>query len=112
MEYVEYTFVLFLSLVGAVSLIKSAVLSLCKDNGRHYKIVIPLDDNCENPETIIRNAATYLEWSDKKRYSGIYCIYKGRNTESKAICRRVCDDYAYTEYFDINNFEKNIFFDE
>lgn len=112
MEYFEYMVLLFLSLIGTVSLIKSAVLSLCKDNGRHYKIVIPLDDKCENPETVIRNAATYLEWSDKKRYSGIYCIYKGKNLESKEICRRVCEDYPYTEYFDVNNFEKMSFFNE
>lgn len=106
MEYVNYSIILLLSLIGIVSVIKSAVLFLCSENKLSCKIILELDDCCENPESTIRSFVMYHEWSDKSRvkYSGIYCIYNGKNEESKEICKRVCDDYSLTYY--INNYNE------
>ena len=112
MEFFEYIIMLMLSIIGIISIIKSAILVLCRDNSCRCKIVIPLDDSCENPETVIRNTAVSLEWSDKKRYSEIVCVYQGNNEESKEICRRVCEDYPFTYYCDINNFQNSVFYSD
>lgn len=112
MEIFKYIIILVLSIIGMASLIKSTILIFCKDNGQKCKIVIPLDDSCENPETVIRNTALCLEWSDRKRYSGIVCLYSGSNEESKEICRRVCDDYPFTYYYDINNLDFSVFYSD
>lgn len=112
MEYFQLTVILLLSLIGIVSLIKTAILSLCRIDKNYGKLLIILDDNCQNPETVIRNSATGLEWSDRREYSSIICVYKGKCSESKEICRLVCEDYPYTTFIDINNFEKSTVFDE
>jgi len=108
MEYVNYSIILILSLFGIVHIIKSAVLFLCSENKINCKIIIELDDSCENPESAIRSTVMYHEWADRKiNYSGIYCFYNGINKEYKEICQRVCDDYSFThlitDYRDISD---------
>lgn len=106
MEYFQLTVILLLSLIGIVSLIKSAILTFCRIDKDNCKLLVILDDSCENPETVIRNAAVCLEWSDRGEYSSIVCIYKGSCKESRDICRKVCEEYPYTQFVDVNNFEK------
>ncbi len=98
MEFVSNSIILLLSLIGIVSVIKSAVLFLCSSNKVNCKIIIELDDSCENPESAIRSVVMYHEWSENKgmSYSEIYCLYSGKNEEHKEICRCVCDDYSFT----------------
>ena len=100
MEYVKYTLLLILSLIGIVNIIKSVILLLCKDCTSRCDIVVTIDDSCQNPEAALRSTVLYHEWSDdnRKMYRDIYCIYKGDNEESKEICRRVCDSHSFTHY--------------
>lgn len=112
MGSLKFITVLLLTLIGIASLIKSLILFLCKDTNTLYTLVIPIDNNCDNPEQIIRNAAMYVHWSDKKQFGKIYCIGNNLDLCKREICIRTCDEYSNTEYCDLNNFEKSGFFNE
>lgn len=108
----KYTIIMLFAFIGIVSIIKSIILYLCKDTNTLYTLVIPIDNNCDNPEQVIRNAAMYVHWSDKKQFGKIYCIGHKLDFDKREICMRTCEEYSNTEYFDVNNFEKYTFFDE
>lgn len=103
---------MLLSLVGLASVIKMIILSLCRHSDSRSVLVVPINNDDKNAEEIIRDKAMNMRWSDNTQFIKIYCVGNNLDEETEEICRRTCGEYANVEYINLNNFEKNRFFDE
>lgn len=112
MDSFKYLALMFLSLIGISSIIKTIILLLYKSRDTRGTLVITISNNDKNAEEIIRNKATNMRWSDSRQYENILCIGKDLDNETRDICIRICGEYSNVEYRDSNIFEKNEFFGE
>ena len=96
--FMKIFLILILCMIGAADIIKAVIVYFCKDSSCRYDVILRLDDNCKNPDSAIRTVILYHKWTEKN--TEIFCIYTGSNEETRAICKKVCNDYVCAHFLD------------
>lgn len=81
-----------LSIIGLVTIVKWIILKILKNSESEAIIVIPLQGHHENIEYHIRCAVEQSRWYSNN--SCIICLDKGMDSETKEICKKVCERFG------------------
>ena len=102
MKILSICLVVVFAVFGFAQWVKSVVLFFTKHSTPPVNalLIIPIEKNCEQAEYILRSVAEDFKWTKHKRGSKIICIADNPDAQTEKICRTVCDEYSFMEYFE------------
>lgn len=81
--------------VGIIDLYKTLSLALYCPKVNNSITIIPIGNDSNNTEFIVRCAITKSRWLNTQKNHNIICLDCGMNEESKTICSKLCDKYPF-----------------
>ena len=102
----EIIFIL-LSIAGIVYIWKNFLLFILRSkNDKGIYVIVPISDNCEYVEQIVRSAAEKTLFMGNNRWDKVVCVDYGSNEENKKIIERLSEEYSFLDYITDKTFEK------
>lgn len=92
------------AILGLSEFIRSIVMLICKKTApKEFSIlIIPIKEDCEQAEYILRSAAQQVRFSKKNIIKKIVCVLEKPDVQTEKICFAVCKEYPFMEVAHLN----------
>ncbi len=105
----EIIFIL-LSIAGIVYIWKNFLLFILKNkNDKGIYVIVPISNNCENLEQLVRSAAEKTLLMGNNQWDKVVCVDYDNNEDSKKIVDRLCKEYSFLYYMTDKTFKSSEF---
>lgn len=99
---------IFFAIVGVLDIVRNIALFLMRtENDKDVFIVVPIFDNFESVEMLLRSVASRVKWIGGGRFNKVLCINCNADDETKLICEKVCDEFPFMEFVEKIDLEQN-----
>ncbi len=100
---------IFLSLVGIISIIRSIIFKIFSPKEDTSVIIIsPVGKNSNNAEFILRSWGERLRWSRGSAQDKIICLDAGLDHNTRKICEAVAKEYGNMEIMTCSELKKEL----
>ncbi|MCH5300806.1 MAG: hypothetical protein J1E56_05745 [Ruminococcus sp.] len=104
MNIVGICIITIFAIWGLAEFIRSVVMLICKKTSpKEFSIlIIPIKENCEEAEYILRSAAQQIRFSKKNIVRKVVCVMDKPDIQTEKICTAVCKEYPFMEIAHLN----------
>lgn len=104
MNIVGICIITVFAILGLSEFIRSVVMLIYKKTSpKEFSIlIIPVSENCEQAEYILRSAAQQVRFSKKNIVKKVVCVLDKPDIQTEKICTAVCREYPFMELAHLN----------
>ena len=107
LSFLAAAFITFLVIWAVMDLVRTIVISFCKNQNDIY-LICPVSQGSENIEYTLRSAFTSAKWLSKLKPRKIIILSNILDTDSKKVCELFCKDNDIFEIKSVEGFSQMI----
>ena len=107
LSFTAAAFITFLIVWGLIDLVRTIVISFCKNQNNIY-LICPVSGHSENIEFTLRNAVSSAKWLSKLKPRKIIILSSKLDADSEKVCKLFCKDNDILEIKSIESLSQMI----
>ena len=107
LSFTAAAFITFLIVWGLIDLVRTIIISFCKNQNNIY-LICPVSEHSENIEFTLRSAVTSAKWLSKLKPRKIIILSNSLDADSEKVCKLFCKDNDILEIKSIESLSQMI----